>query len=186
MTEIVLKCGHKIKTNDFDSLECEICTKKKIIDEDKEKEKENNPEYINVMSDIVNEFKKVNPSIHVVVTQDKSGSINYKFIEKAQLFMKIFHSEKAFEYEIRNVKNQPVQELKNILIGIKEKGELAKEFRSMFGKSSLRFITDQIYYELNYDGKTFTFENCTKRKQQTYLTIALTIIGAVFGIMFGV
>lgn len=190
MTEITLSCGHTVTTDDLEHVVCEICNASKEVSNEVTEAIAKLPEYMKVINEITTEFKKVNPKIKQVIYQDVNGLVHCKFIEKARFFMKFFHSEQAFEYEIKNITKQPIQELKNILDIVKSKGSIAKEFRKIFGKSSLRFVTDELFSTLYHDGKKFLFNECSVKKQKGYVwlgggsgAILLALLGVVIGIL---
>jgi len=184
--KITLSCGHTVECENFDDVICEKCNKKEELNKVIGEKENNKPEYMKIMDDITTELKKVNNSISLKINQNKSGGIDYKFSEPVKMFMKIFHSEKKYDYTIENINKQPISELKIILDNIKSKSELAKKFRETYGRSAVRFIVDEIFYNLQYDGKNFTNVECTLSKQYKYVGLVMGIIGTLFGVVFGI
>jgi hypothetical protein len=176
--KIKLICGHVVECESPDKAICEKCSNKPIQEE--KITNPNEPEYLKIVNQIHSEFLKANPNIKQEIYQDENKNFNVRFIEPSKTFMRIFHSNSKYKFEIKNISKQPIQELKNILENVKAKSEKAKEFRSIFGQSSLRFIVDELFSNIYFDGKEFNFDvQCTKKRQYSYLGIALSILGGL-------
>jgi DNA-directed RNA polymerase subunit RPC12/RpoP len=169
--EVTLSCGHKVKNiTDFDNIICEICSKKEI--EMKEKEKDEGtpkyPEYIEIMKEIEKRLKTINKKIKVKITKDENGQINYSFFEPTSWLRWLHGDKNGFEYNIKNVSKQPIQELKNTLSNIEERENIAKKFKERYSMSVLRFIMDEIFFQEHFNGNEVTGEGCTKNRQKIF------------------
>lgn len=178
--KILLKCGHTIDCETPDKAICDICSQKATEAIEKTNNTVSLPEYMKIIEEITSEFHKANPNIKREIKQENNGEFNCIFTEPPKLLMKLFHSEGKYSYMIKNITKQPLMELKNILDNVKAKNVKAKEFRSIFGHSSLHFIVDEFFYNSWFDGSNFNFDiQCTKKRQWSYVGIAFAFISGI-------
>jgi excinuclease UvrABC ATPase subunit len=186
MLKIKLSCGHTIECESPDKAICEKCTARRLSETEKQVDDNTTPEYMKIINEITDEFKKMNSKIKREIHQDEKGDFSCRFIEPPKLLMKLFHSEGKYTFEIQKITKQPLQELKNILENVKSKADKAKEFRNIFGKSGLHFITDELFSNIYFDGKSFNYDiQCTQKRQWSYAGIIVAIVGGIVGLFIG-